>query len=1077
MAIYVSTVLDEQIFSNVDYFNKESLIEIDVNEHNEQTVTLDKNNIQNHFGITIHALYDFDYDKEIIVNIELLFTDNIIGNLKYFDGKKYIIDNNQIIENNTLKANIHLNCWNKKCRFFIDNLNVNTFIIKKFTIKDLNNNVLFTQKLWSPKIKNHYSLIKGRFLYDELTKILYKTDVFMILNNKYKINYNLPDIKYYHLNNINKKTNILYLFIVNYEYYNNLISNKFLKESIENNSIRTIFRSCSIPNDFKYNNGIFFIQNKNMRMPESFINILNANEKTVDSCMEKEKKLNLKKRIYVNTMGVSSNLKYHNNSYNDNKIHILFVGRLTRPFNLIEYINNIDNLLDHKKYIIDILPGSLELNGKKLNPANIKDFKILKLLINKTINLLPSVPQNEVFQYILKSDIGIDFPTDINNLSIKGAENSKLYEYISGGLPTVSQLTPNSYFINKYNCGIELNKISTPKDYYNAIIELSSKINNYNRHNISSSFISHYSYKNLTNILVRHIMSFYKEIPKELLGNWNYPNDKITLDTPYLKNHKFLIRDRTINSNWNRLLRYFPDLFTDDKKSFLDLSCGNGATLEILRFLGHTGFGVDYESKNHCFDKPLFNSTLEMNNKWPYKILLKSQNLDFKGHDLNVLPYPFEDNSFDIVNSWGAIEFYGRPKYWKVFLLEMLRISKEYVNITFNDISPWLKDNQEYIQEYNTFFNEIENNFSNFNVKIEKISERHYKLIKKGKINISYLDSSNFKVDEFISIGGECSVSEALKHLSIRNFSSPFDWIITDFNKIYNTFQSNFSIQNFLNIDDIKHINKFKGKFTTSDNVFYYHEQDCNLIDDVLIKYTRRLNRLKDILSCNKSIILIRKSKNDTLEEIIKLEKLIIKMYPNINFKILFINPNVKTMHYSNHIIGVYLDEFYFIRWSNGTWNHEHQTNDLNEIMCNCLKDVFFKLNIDKSDPFLKDINTIYNTNYVSCKYNEKEHFITIKNANKLPSNSGICFSFHKNIKNVTLTFQAKKITKKECYLKVYTGKTWIKLDEQLDSEYKKFSIVSEFDFNAKSKWRIGFKINTNENVDFELCLRDIKFK
>ena len=143
MSIYVSSVLDEKIFLNVDFFNKESLIEIDVNEDNEQTVTLDKNNIQNNFGITIHTLYDFDYNKEIIVNIELLFTGNITGNLKYFDGEKYIIDNNQIIENNMLKANIHLNCWNKKCRFFIDNLNIDIFIIKKFMIKDINNKILF----------------------------------------------------------------------------------------------------------------------------------------------------------------------------------------------------------------------------------------------------------------------------------------------------------------------------------------------------------------------------------------------------------------------------------------------------------------------------------------------------------------------------------------------------------------------------------------------------------------------------------------------------------------------------------------------------------------------------------------------------------------------------------------------------------------------------------------------------------------------------------------------------------------------------------------------------------------------
>lgn len=137
----------------------------------------------------------------------------------------------------------------------------------------------------------------------------------------------------------------------------------------------------------------------------------------------------------------------------------------------------------------------------------------------------------------------------------------------------------------------------------------------------------------------------------------------------------------------------------------------------------------------------------------------------------------------------------------------------------------------------------------------------------------------------------------------------------------------------------------------------------------------------------------------------------------------------------------------------------------------------FLNLILIKNDPFLKDIDTIYNTNYVSCKYIEKEHFIRIKNTNELPDNSGISFTFHKNLTTATLIFLAKKITENECYLKVYNGKKWIKLDEPLELEYKKFSIVSEFDFNAKSKWRIGFKINTDQNIDYELCLKDIKIK
>ena len=1077
--ILICGTLDEKIFLNIDFYGKEYIHEIIYKENQEMIVSC-LDNIPDNFGITINNHFRFNYDDPIIIHIKLKVLDiNYTGNIKYYDGKRFINDPSMIIDNEYRLHSILLDKWYPKCRLFLSNSIVKKFAIKDFNITDSKNNIIFKLKKDSPYINNHYSLVKSYFLYNEVKSIFSKHTVYMMLNSKYPINYIFDDIKYIDLNNIDEQllNNTLYLFVTNFEYYQNMLNSAIIHRFITQKKIKLIFRSCRLPDCIDYNDGIYFLQNPSIKLPSGVISRFNNTEMTVEQYISYITMNKLQQRIFINTMGISSNTTYERLEYTDNKIHILFMGRLIRPFDIIHFINKVDTLLDHDIFIIDILPGTFTYKNKNLNPRLTQNLHLLKTLFNPTINVITPVDHCQVRTFICKSDIGIDFPSDIHSISTTGPENCKLYEYISLGLPVVSQITPNSYFITKYKCGVELNKICSPTDYYNAIMEISSNLSNMDRPSISRSFIDEYSYKNLTYKLLRNILFFYKELPRELLGNWNLSEEKIINESPYLKNHKFLIRDRTIKINWDRLLKHFPDLFRYDKKSFLDLSCGNGATLEILRFMGHTIFGVDYESSNHCFDKPLFHSNLEMNNKWPYKILLESQNLDFKGHDLNVIPYPFEDNSFDIVNSWGAIEFYGRPKYWNVFILEMLRISKEYVNIAFNDISSWLKDNNEYVSEYNTFFNEIENIFSGYNVQIAKISDRHYKFLKQGKINISYLDSSNFKVDEFISIGGECSVSEALKYLSIRNFSSPFDWIITDFNKIYNTFQSNFSIQNFLNIDDIKNINEFKGKFTTSDNVFYYHEQDCNSINDVLIKYTKRLKRLNNILNCNKSIIFILKSQNATLEEIITLEKLIIKMYSDINFKILFINPNVKTTHYSNHIIGVYLDEVHFIRWSNGTWNHGHQTNDLNEIMCNCLKDVFFKFNIDKSNPFLKDITTIYNANYVLCKYIEKEHFITIKNANKLPNNSGISFSFYKNIITATLIFLAKKITENECYLKVYTGKKWIKFDEPLEVEYKKFSIVSEFDFNAKSKWRIGFNINTDQNIDYELCLKDIKFK
>ncbi|MCH7850985.1 MAG: hypothetical protein IH845_05065 [Nanoarchaeota archaeon] len=64
------------------------------------------------------------------------------------------------------------------------------------------------------------------------------------------------------------------------------------------------------------------------------------------------------------------------------------------------------------------------------------------------------------------------------------------------------------------------NQMGGGKTYY-------QYLNNYNREDISKKFINDFSYQNLTYIFIRKILKYYKELPDELLGDWNVSKDKI----------------------------------------------------------------------------------------------------------------------------------------------------------------------------------------------------------------------------------------------------------------------------------------------------------------------------------------------------------------------------------------------------------------------------------------------------------------------------------------------------------------------------------------------------------------------
>ena len=132
-----------------------------------------------------------------------------------------------------------------------------------------------------------------------------------------------------------------------------------------------------------------------------------------------------------------------------------------------------------------------------------------------------------------------------------------------------------------------------------------------------------------------------------------------------------------------------------------------------------------------------------------------------------------------------------------------------------------------------------------------------------------------------------------------------------------------------------------------------------------------------------------------------------------------------------------------------------------------------------KLSDFFVDYSTINYENIETELITEKDHSFKIiqitLNKNLKHSSFGIYFSFNHKflekysynipIQKYNFSFYAK--SNKKCKLKIFTGITWLKLNEELNSEYKKIEINDIFDFKSRSKYRIGIQdLNKLENCN-----------
>jgi hypothetical protein len=165
--------------------------------------------------------------------------------------------------------------------------------------------------------------------------------------------------------------------------------------------------------------------------------------------------------------------------------------------------------------------------------------------------------------------------------------------------------------------------------------------------------------------------------------------------------------------------------------------------------------------------------------------------------------------------------------------------------------------------------------------------------------------------DRIISLGGDCSVAGSLRDLKYKEASYMFDWVVSDINFVIESFETEFKIFDNLFDNCVKSGN---GKLKYDNKIYFYH--DSLIVNkEIKQKYIRRSNNLKILLNSGKSILFVRKSKNDSLFKIKKLKDIIKKTFPTLNFKILLIN-NVKEDNNDKDIIHIYKSSECFLNYN-----------------------------------------------------------------------------------------------------------------------------------------------------------------
>lgn len=107
--------------------------------------------------------------------------------------------------------------------------------------------------------------------------------------------------------------------------------------------------------------------------------------------------------------------------------------------------------------------------------------------------------------------------------------------------------------------------------------------------------------------------------------------------------------------------------------------------------------------------------------------------------------------------------------------------------------------------------------------------------------------------EHVISLGAFCSVASELDRVGLRSTSSPFDWLICDFDSVINLMKSHFA--NFLDYNSLIQSSIYHERYYNSTcGIYFYHDFNKRKplkkqISDVSLKYDRRIRRFYQDIS------------------------------------------------------------------------------------------------------------------------------------------------------------------------------------------------------------------------------------
>lgn len=179
--------------------------------------------------------------------------------------------------------------------------------------------------------------------------------------------------------------------------------------------------------------------------------------------------IDLNKCFYINN-GVdlkafemlSSNYKIVDEDLITDKFNVVYVGAI-RPVNNVGNILDAASILKEEKDIQFLIYG--DGNQKEMLEERVADGKISNVKIKGFVNKR-SIP------YILsKSSVNILNYSQVQYNWSRGNSSNKLFEYMASGKPIISTVKMGYSIINKYKCGIELEK-SSPQELAKVILRI-----------------------------------------------------------------------------------------------------------------------------------------------------------------------------------------------------------------------------------------------------------------------------------------------------------------------------------------------------------------------------------------------------------------------------------------------------------------------------------------------------------------------------------------------------------------------------------------------------------------------------